>query len=197
MSYNKGKMKIGLFFGSFNPIHVGHLIIADFVADNSDIEQVWFVLSPQNPLKKSHTLLNEYDRLNLVNLAIAKNEHFKSCDIEFKLPKPSYTIDTLIYLEEKYPQHSFTVIMGSDSFKNLPKWKNYTILMEKYSFIIYQRPEFEVKNEELRPNFQLLKAPMLDISATYIRKCIAEKKSVRYILPDVVSEEITRNGYFL
>ena len=120
-------MKIGLYFGSFNPIHVGHLIIAAHVANNADVQQVWLVVSPQNPLKTSSVLLNEYHRLHLVRLATDGDQQVKVSDIEFKLPKPSYTIDTLVYLKEKYPQHEFSVIIGSDSFQNLPRWKNYEI----------------------------------------------------------------------
>ena len=147
-------MKIGLYFGSFNPIHIGHLIIADFVANNSDVQQVWLIVSPQNPLKPSNTLLNEYHRLHLVNLAIEGNVKLKASDVEFKLPKPSYTIDTLTYLKEKYPQNEFVVVMGSDSYQNLTQWKNYTTLISNYSFIVYQRPGFEPKeNPEIKANF--------------------------------------------
>lgn len=189
-------MKIGLFFGSFNPIHIGHLIIANYVVENTDVDQVWLVVSPQNPLKKSHALLNEYDRLHLINLAIEDNEKLKSSDIEFKLPKPSYTIDTLMYMTEKYPAHQFKVIMGSDSYQNIYRWKNANILLQDYSFIVYQRPAFEVK-EKLPHNIQLLQAPLLDISATFIRETIRKKHSVRYMLPDTVIREIEKNGYFL
>ena len=189
-------MKIGLYFGSFNPIHIGHLIIADFVANNSDVQQVWLIVSPQNPLKPSNTLLNEYHRLHLVNLAIEGNVKLKASDVEFKLPKPSYTIDTLTYLKEKYPQNEFVVVMGSDSYQNLTQWKNYTTLISNYSFIVYQRPGFEPKeNPEIKANF--LKAPLLDISATFIRNQLKEKKSVRYLLPENVFEEIEKSGWYL
>ena len=128
-------MKIGLYFGSFNPIHHGHMIIANFVLQNSDLDQVWFIVSPQNPLKPSAGLLNEYHRLFLLNIAIEGENKLKASDIEFKLPRPSYTIDTLAYLGEKYPQHEFAIIMGSDSYQNLPNWKNYqhiyVIIFEK------------------------------------------------------------------
>src|SRR3989339_302073 len=121
-------MKIGLYFGSFNPIHTGHLIIASHVLNETDLQQVWFVVSPQNPFKQEHSLLNEYHRLHLVQLAVEEDTRLRASDIEFKMPKPSYTIDTLVYLKEKYPQHQFTIIMGSDSFQNLPKWKNASLL---------------------------------------------------------------------
>lgn len=190
-------MKIGLYFGSFNPVHIGHLIIAEYVHQHTDLKQIWFVVSPQNPLKPSQTLLNEYDRLNLVNVAIEENDHFRAVDIEFKLPKPSYTINTLSYLQEKYPQHDFTVIMGSDSYLNLPNWKNYQVLIENYSFVVYQRPGFLLEKKENTNNrFQFLNAPFLDISATFIRKQIALNKSVRYLVPDKVFEEIESCGYY-
>lgn len=188
-------MKIGLYFGSFNPIHIGHLIIANFVSDYSDIEQVWFIVSPQNPFKKSSVLLNEYDRLYLVQKAIENNLKFRASDIEFKLPRPSYTIDTLTYLEEKYSKNKFVIIIGSDSLKNIHKWKNSELLLKNFSFYVYQRPEFEVK-EDVHPNIHLLKAPLLQISSTFIREAIKNGKSVKYLVPDMVLEEIERNGYY-
>ena len=136
-------MKIGLYFGSFNPIHHGHLIIANFVLQNSDLDQVWFIVSPQNPLKPSAGLLNEYHRLFLVNIAIEGENKLKASDIEFKLPRPSYTIDTLTYLQEKYPQHEFSIIMGSDSFQNLPNWKNYQQILKNFPIYVYIRSGHE------------------------------------------------------
>ncbi len=187
-------MKIGLYFGSFNPVHQGHLIIASTIVEAALVQQVWFIVSPQNPLKKSNTLLNEYHRLHLVNLAIEGDNRLRASDIEFKLPRPSYTIDTLIYLHEKYPQHSFSVIMGSDSFQNIGKWKNSELLLKNYTLLVYTRPGFAVSTT--RENVQLLDAPLLDISATYIRSAIAAKKSVRYLLPDKVLNEIDTNRYY-
>src|SRR4051794_25548930 len=169
-------MKIGLYFGSFNPIHMGHLIIASFVANNTTVQQVWFVVSPHNPLKKSSTLLNEYHRLHLVKLAIEEDPQLKASDIEFKLPRPSFTIDTLTYLGEKYPAHEFSIIMGSDSFQNLSKWKNYDQLIKNYSFLVYSRSGFEV-NTDLK-NVQILKAPLLEISSTHLRQAIKGGKSI-------------------
>ena len=188
-------MKIGLYFGSFNPIHIGHLIIANFVADNSDIQQVWFVVSPQNPLKKSSSLLNEYNRLYLVQIAIEDNSKFRHSDIEFKLPRPSYTIDTLTCLQEKYRRHEFIIIIGSDSLKNIPKWKNSEALLQNFSFCVYQRPGFEVA-EDTRANIHLLKAPLLEISSTHIRNTIQTGKSIKYLVPDNVLEEIEKNRYY-
>ncbi len=188
-------MKIGLYFGSFNPIHVGHLLIASHVVDSGLVDKVWFVVSPQNPLKHSSTLLNEYDRLHLVNLAIEEDDRFKASDVEFKLPKPSYTIDTLIHLKEKYPQHTFSVILGGDSYQNLSKWKNYQILLNDYQLIVYNRPNAEVNNNE-KSNIHILDAPLLEISSTEIRKSIQQKRSIRYMLPENVRIEIERNGYY-
>ena len=190
-------MKIGIYFGSFNPIHIGHLLIASFVANHTDVQQVWLMVSPQNPLKNSVGLLNEYQRLHLVNLAIEQDDaQIKSSDIEFKLPKPSFTVDTLIYLEEKYPQHQFVLIMGSDSFQNINRWKNPDILLQKYELIIYQRPGYIVKEQQQAANIKILKAPLLDISATAIRKNIKEGKSIRYMLPEKVREEIEKSRYY-
>ena len=190
-------MKIGIYFGSFNPIHIGHLLIASFVANHTDVQQVWLMVSPQNPLKNSVGLLNEYQRLHLVNLAIEQDDaQIKSSDIEFKLPKPSFTIDTLIYLEEKYPQHQFVLIMGSDSFQNIHRWKNPDILLQKYELIIYQRPGYIVEELHQAANIKILKAPLLDISATAIRKNIKEGKSIRYMLPEKVREEIEKSRYY-
>lgn len=188
-------MKIGLYFGSFNPVHIGHLIIAAHVANHTDMQQVWFIVSPQNPLKPAAGLLNEYHRLHLVRIAIEDDPRLKVSDVEFKLPKPSYTIDTLTYLQEKYPQHEFSIIIGSDSFQNLSKWKNAELLMERYPFIIYKRPGFEV-GDTAHANTTILHAPLLDISATSIRNTIKEGKSIRYLVEEKVREEIERNNYY-
>jgi len=188
-------MKIGLYFGSFNPVHVGHLIIANHVVNNTSLDQVWFVVSPQNPFKNTNSLLNEYHRLHLVNIAIDGETRLRASNVEFKLPKPSYTIDTLTYLHEKYPDHEFSIIMGSDGFQNLNKWKNYETLVKNYSFYIYKRPGFEVE-ENFGATTTILNAPLLDISSTAIRTMIKEKKSIRFLVPDVVNEEIERNAYY-
>ncbi len=189
-------MKVGLYFGSFNPIHHGHLIIANHIVSNTELDQIWFVVSPQNPLKPSAGLLNEYHRLHLVRLAIEEEERFRVTDIEFHLPRPSYTIDTLTYLSEKYAQHSFTVIMGSDSYQNLPKWKNHQQLQANYDLLIYLRPKFLVKLGDDNTRTTIVDAPMLEISATYIRNTIRNGKSIRYLVPEKVREEIERNSYY-
>lgn len=188
-------MKIGLYFGSFNPIHIGHLIIASHVLNQTDVQQIWFVVSPQNPFKQENSLLNEYHRLHLVQLAVEDDTRLKAADIEFKLPKPSYTIDTLVYLKEKYPQHEFTIIMGSDSFQNLPKWKNAPLLISDYSFIVYNRPGFEVSNQH-GANLTILDAPLLTISATHVRDNIKAGKTILYLVPEKVREYIEANKYY-
>lgn len=188
-------MKIGLFFGSFNPVHVGHLIIANHILNETDIEKVWFIVSPQNPFKSESGLLNEYHRLHLVRLATEDDNRIKASDIEFGLPKPSYTVNTLAYLAEKYPEHTFCIIMGSDSFQNLHKWKNTEVIVKHYPVYVYRRPGFEVENKT-GADLHLLEAPLLQLSATQIRQSIREGKSVRYMLPDKVLEEIQKGGYY-
>lgn len=189
-------MKVGLYFGSFNPIHNGHLIIANYIVQHTALDQVWFVISPHNPLKKSSTLLNEYHRLFLVQASIEDEPTLKASDIEFRLPKPSYTIDTLTYLTEKFPSHEFSVIMGSDSYQNLPAWKNYQQLLSKYVIYVYERPGFKPENKYENATVNFLKAPLLEISSTYIRKTIKEGKSIRYLVPEKVRLEIEQNGYY-
>jgi nicotinate-nucleotide adenylyltransferase len=190
-------MKVGLYFGSFNPIHHGHLLIASYVLNHTELQQVWFVVSPQNPLKPAASLLNEYHRLYLVQLAVEGEKDLKASDIEFKLPKPSYTIDTLTYLQEKYPNHEFSIIMGSDSFQNLPKWKNADWLLRNYPVYIYKRPGYE--NLPAYPGAKavhMLNAPLLPVSSTEIRKDIKAGRSIRYLVPENVRAEIERNGYY-
>jgi nicotinate-nucleotide adenylyltransferase len=188
-------MKIGLYFGSFNPIHIGHLIIANHVANNTDLQKVWFVVSPQNPLKQSSSLLNEYDRLHLINISIEGENKLRTSNVEFNLPKPSYTVDTLAYLTEKFPEHKFSIIMGSDSFSNITKWKNYQIILKNYPLYIYKRPGFNI-DISLKTDLVLLDAPLLEISSTRIRELIKNSKSIKYLVPDLVKEEIERNGYY-
>ena len=188
-------MHIGLYFGSFNPVHVGHLIIASYARHSTDLKQVWLVVSPQNPLKPSKTLLNEYHRLHLVNVAIENDPFLKATDIEFHLPKPSYTIDTLTYLKEKYPQHEFSVIMGSDSLQNISQWKNYKTLLNDHRLYIFKRPGFDVLHYE-GATIKIVDAPLLEISSTQIRQMIKERIPVRYMVTDAVSNEIESNNYY-
>jgi nicotinate-nucleotide adenylyltransferase len=190
-------MKVGLYFGSFNPIHHGHLIIANHVVQSTSLDQAWFVVSPQNPLKPATLLLNEYHRLFLIKTAIDGENHLRASDIEFKLPRPSYTIDTLTYINEKYPQHEFSIIMGSDSYQNLPRWKNHEQLLKNTEFYIYVRAGFENIPVYRHARVHVLEAPLLQISATHIRNILKEGKSIRYLVPDGVKEEIERNRYYL
>ena len=188
-------MKIGLYFGSFNPIHVGHLIVANHVLNETDLQKIWFVLSPQNPFKLSSTLLNEYDRLHLLRLAIEGDDRLKATDIEFSLPKPSYTAHTLSHLSDKYPSNQFHLIMGSDSFQNISKWKNAESIVGHYSILVYRRPGFEVQVGESK-TVQVMNAPLLEISATYIRGAVQTGKSIQYLVPDAVRDEILKSGFY-
>lgn len=188
-------MKIGLYFGSFNPIHTGHLIIANHVLNETDLQRVWLVVSPQNPFKHSSTLLNEYDRLHLVQKAIEDDDRLRAVDIEFTLPKPSYTIHTLTYLKEKYPAHEFQVIMGSDSFQNLDKWKNADLIRRDHTILVYQRPGFPAR-AAVNEKVHVLDAPLLEISATHIRESIQENKSIRYLVPRIVEQEIELHRFY-
>ncbi|MBS1758849.1 MAG: nicotinate-nucleotide adenylyltransferase [Bacteroidetes bacterium] len=188
-------MNIGLYFGSFNPIHIGHLIIANHILNETDINRLWFVVSPHNPFKNESSLLNEYQRLNLVQLAIEDDVRLKASDIEFGLPKPSYTSTTLAFLSEKYPDYNFRIIMGSDSFQNLNKWKNPEYIINNYEIYIYKRPGFEVVNN-FNAKIKVMDAPLLELSATQIRQNIKAGKSVRYMLPDNVLVEIEKSGYY-
>ena len=188
-------MKIGLYFGSFNPVHIAHLIIANHVLNETEIEKIWFVVSPQNPFKEENNLLNEYHRLHLVRLATEDDTRIKASDIEFTLPRPSYTTTTLSYLADKYPEHEFCIIMGSDSFQNLHKWKNFQVIVKNYLLYVYLRPGFDIENN-IGANIHVLNAPLLQLSSTQLRKCIKEGKSVRYMIPDKVLEEIEKGGYY-
>lgn len=176
-------MKVGLFFGSFNPIHVGHLIIAQAILDKADVREVWFVVSPHNPLKSSKSLLHEFDRMDMVELAIEENEYFKACDVEFHLPRPSYTVHTLAHLQEKHPGHQFRLIIGEDNLSIFPKWKNSRIILENYGLLVYPRPGSKTSELRSHPKVEVIDAPLLDISATYIRKCIKNGHSIRYLVP--------------
>ncbi|TAH23906.1 MAG: nicotinate-nucleotide adenylyltransferase [Cytophagales bacterium] len=189
--------KVGLYFGSFNPIHVGHLIIAQTILEQSDLTEIWFVVSPHNPLKKSSTLLHEFDRYEMVRLAIHDNFSFRVSDIEFSMPKPSYTIDTLTYLQDKHPNQEFVLIIGEDNLDQLPNWKNHEQILNNFSLYVY--PRFGAKTSELikHSKVKVFEAPLLAISATYIRKLINQQRSVKYLLPKEVEEYIVAKKFWI
>jgi nicotinate-nucleotide adenylyltransferase len=188
--------KIGLFFGSFNPIHMGHMIIANIMAENTDLNKVWFVVSPQNPFKPSATLLHEFDRYDMVKAAIADNYKMEVSDVEFHLPKPSYTIDTLTVLKEKNPQKEFRVIIGEDNLKNFEKWKNHEQILELFGLYVYPRPQATESPLKNHKNVKMVDAPLLSISATYIRKCLKENRSVRYMVPEPVEQMMRSRNFY-
>ncbi len=188
--------KIGLFFGSFNPVHTGHMIIANFMATRSGLKQVWMVVSPQNPLKPKRSLARDYDRLHLLRLAIGDNLNLRASDIEFNLPQPSYTVDTLAYLREKYPDKEFVLIMGGDNLATLHKWKNYELLLRDYEIYVYERPSHELGELEHHPHVRIFDAPMMQISASYIRECIKEGYSIQYLVPEAVFQYLEASGLY-
>lgn len=188
-------MRIGLYFGSFNPVHAGHLIIANHFLNYTEMEKLWFIVSPQNPFKESAALLNEYDRLYMLKAATEDDPRIKVLDIEFTLPRPSYTSVTLAHLEEKFPGNQFQVVMGSDSFQNLSKWKNYESIIKNYPICIYRRPGFDVTNN-IGARLITVDAPLLEISSTKVREMIRQGKSIRYVVPDKAREEIEKGGYY-
>ncbi|WP_425390407.1 nicotinate (nicotinamide) nucleotide adenylyltransferase [Ekhidna sp.] len=189
-------MEIGLFFGSFNPIHTGHMIIANLVKETTSVDEVWFIVSPQNPFKKNKNLLHEFDRLDMVNAAIGDDYQFRSSDVEFNMPRPSYTIDTLTVLQEKYPDKKFRLIIGEDNLSSFPKWKNHEMILEHYGLIVYPRPNSEPSDLSSHENVRMIDAPEVDISATLIRKLIKEEKSIKYLVPDQVEALIKSKGFF-
>jgi nicotinate-nucleotide adenylyltransferase len=178
-------MNIGLYFGSFNPIHMGHLAIANFMVEFTDMEQLWFVISPHNPFKQRKTLLSDHHRLEMVELAISEDHRFRASDIEFRMPTPSYTIDTLARFAEKHPNHRFSIIMGSDGLPYFPKWKNADQIRKNYPRYVYPRPGFPVE-ESNHENIKVVDAPQIEISSSFIRKAIAEGKDIRHFLPPQV-----------
>ena len=183
-SKSKFKRKIGLYFGSYNPIHIGHLAIANFMVEFTDIDELWFVVSPQNPHKRKVNLLDDYQRLEMVHRAIGNDHRFQASSIEFGLPKPSYTVDTLAYLKERYPNVHFVILMGSDNIENFHKWKNYETIVENYGVIVYPRPGFDESKVLQHKNIAIAHgAPLMEISSSFIREAIKAGKDVRYFLP--------------
>ncbi|RYU86886.1 nicotinate-nucleotide adenylyltransferase [Mucilaginibacter terrigena] len=189
-------MKIGLLFGSFNPIHIGHLIIANYMANHTTLDKVWLVVSPQNPLKKYGDLINTYDRLEMAKLATDNATNITVSDVELKLPQPSYTIDTLTHLKEKYPEHEFALIMGSDNLATIHKWKNYKLILRDYQVYVYPRPGYENAEFASHPSVTITMTPLMELSATFIRKSLAEKKNVQYFVPDAVLKFIESKSLY-
>lgn len=198
--------KIGLFFGSFNPIHIGHLILGNYILENSDMEELWFVVSPQNPFKDKKSLLKDHNRLDMVQLAIKNYPKMRASNVEFSLPVPSYTIDTLTYLKEKYPEYFFSLIMGEDNLGSLHKWKNYELLIENYQIIVYPRILGEDKKNEVfeslrltiaqHENIHQINAPIIELSATEIRNMIKAGKNTRPMLPPEVFEYLDGSSFY-
>ena len=191
-------MKTGLYFGSFNPIHIGHLAIANYMLEFTDLSELWFVVSPHNPLKEKSTLLDDRQRLEMVRLALGDDQKFRASDIEFKLPQPSYTIDTLAYLEEKFPEREFALIMGSDNLNTLHKWKNIENILNNYQIFVYPRSDYSEDEKPLKvPNkITIIQAPLMEISSVFIRQAIKAGKDVQYFLPEKVYKYIREMHFY-
>ena len=186
-------MKIGLYFGTFNPIHIGHLIIANYMVEFSDLEEVWLVVTPHNPFKDKKTLLNNHLRLEMVHLATKNYPKLKPSNIEFSLPQPNYTINTLVHLTEKYPKHHFSIIMGEDNLKSFHKWKNYEVILKNYSIYIYPRISESDKSKLEYSNIHYINAPIIELSSTFIRESIKNNKNIATMLPEEVWKYIDHN----
>ncbi|MDD2380528.1 MAG: nicotinate (nicotinamide) nucleotide adenylyltransferase [Mariniphaga sp.] len=188
---------IGLYFGSFNPVHIGHLVIANYMVEYAELDELWFIVSPQNPHKQKASLLNDHDRLELVQLAIEGDSRFRVSDIEFSLPKPSYTIETLTYLKKRHPGLFFKILMGSDNLENFHKWKNYKIIVDDFGVIVYPRPEFDASQIKQHKNIQIAsEAPLMEISSSYIREGLKEGRDMRHFLPPKVWALIDKKGFY-
>ncbi|WP_319482485.1 nicotinate (nicotinamide) nucleotide adenylyltransferase [uncultured Draconibacterium sp.] len=191
------KLKIGLYFGSYNPVHIGHLAIANYMVEYTDIDQLWFVVSPHNPLKKKNNLLDDYQRLELVHRAVDGDDRFRASNIEFSLPKPSYTVDTLAYLKDQHPDYHFKILMGSDNLENFHKWKNYETILEDYGIIVYPRPGFDPDKVQVEKNITIAKdAPLMEISSSFIRIAIKEGKDVRHFVPQKSWEYLEEMNFY-
>ena len=187
---------IGLFFGSFNPIHVGHLIIANSMLELTDMDEVWFVVSPQNPLKERRTLLADHHRLQMVRVAIDDNYRLRASDVEFHLPIPSYTVVTLAHLADKHPDKRFSIIMGGDNLVNFRRWRNYEYILENYHLYVYPRPESHPDDLASHPHVHLVELPMMGISSSYIREQIAAGHPPRYLLTEPVFQYLTEMHFY-
>ena len=189
-------MKVGLFFGSFNPVHIGHMAIACYLIEYTDLDQIWFILSPHNPQKQRESLLSFHHRLEMLHLAIGDDSRFKVSDIEAKMPLPSYTIDTLTYLSEKYPEITFGLIIGSDNLRSFHRWKNPEEIINKYTRYVYPRTNCEDVDITDHRNINFVDAPKIEISSTFIRESIANGKDVKYFLPLKVYEYIDKMNFY-
>ena len=191
-------MKIGLYFGTFNPIHVGHLIIANHLAENSNVDQVWMVVTPHNPHKQKNTLLNDYQRFEMVQLAVEDYSKIKASDIEFNLAQPNYTVNTLAHLQAKHPKHEFCLIMGEDNLNSLHKWKNYQTILDNYSIYVYPRITITAEKSEFEnhKNVYKINAPIVELSSTDIRESIKNKKNVQPMLPHKVWQYLDHNLFY-
>jgi nicotinate-nucleotide adenylyltransferase len=190
------KTRIGLFFGSFNPIHIGHLMIANYMVEYTDIRKVWFIISPHNPLKDKSSLLADYHRLAMANIAVEDDPRFLASNVEFHLPEPSYTIDTLTFLQEKHPSSEFVIIAGQDNLPDLDKWKNYEELLDHYNFYLYPRPGVAESGFDNHPHIHFTDSPRIDISSSFIRKAIKEGKDIRHFLPEKVWEYLKEMHFY-
>ena len=187
--------KVGLLFGSFNPIHIGHLILANFMATHTDLTEVWLIVSPQSPFKVGQELLGEQQRFDLVQRAVAGNDRLQALDVEFSLPKPSYTIDTLDVLRAQHPEYQFVLLMGGDNLPGLPDWKAAGRIMAELEVYVYPRPGYPLPDSIL-PMVRVVQAPLLDISATFLRQCLQNGLSIRYLVPEAVEQQISAEGYY-
>lgn len=189
-------MKIGLYFGTFNPVHIGHMAIANYMVEFTEIQQLWFIISPQNPFKEEKHLLKDYHRLEMVSRAIDDDDRFRASSIEFKLPRPSYTIDTLTYLQEAHPNHEFYLLMGSDNLKHFHKWKNADLILQNHHVLVYPRPGNQLKNQSLHPHIHVVDAPLMEISASFIRQAIAKGKNISYFIPPKAYEYLREMNFY-
>jgi nicotinate-nucleotide adenylyltransferase len=186
----------GLYFGSFNPIHNGHLMLANYLVENSGLDALWFVISPQNPFKTKESLLPDYQRLELVNRAIEGYKKFSACDIEFSMPKPSYTIDTLTYLKEKYPKREFALIMGTDNLDRLDRWKNYEQIINNHKIIVFPRNGSDGGALRSHPNVKIVDTPIIEVSSTFIRESIRQGRDVRFFMPERVFQYVDEMNFW-
>lgn len=189
-------MKVGLYFGSYNPVHIGHLAIANYMVEFTDIEQLWFIVSPQNPFKRKEKLLDDFDRYDMVELATGHDDRFRVSDIEFRMPKPSYTIDTLTYLKEQFPGNDFSLIIGSDNLPTFNQWKNYKLIQENYKRYVYPRKGSVNIDPRRDINIEMVDAPFIEISSSFIRSAIREGRDIRYFLPEKVYDYIQKMNFY-